>query len=815
MSDNNQFRVSNAEKYKSGKKWFKDRIDSLNKTSFNNNQAFLFGDRSLDMYSHMATLYNLFNNKINKEEFEHICKPFGSEVGELPSDFTNKDIISGKIKALMGMEMKRPFAWKVVAINEEATTRREQAEFQMVRDYVESLIMGPIQEQAMLEAEQKSQGQELTPDQQRQVQEEVQQKIKQMTPPEIKRYMSREHQDPAEALAQQILEYLIKVEDIPRKFNSAWKHLLIGGGDFFWVGSIADKPKLRVINPIQFDFDRSSESEFVEDSEWACYEMYLPPSEVVSMFPELTNAEIDKIYKRRNDRMSGYFDETLEQSFGNKGYLGDVQYSGVRVLHAEWKALKPIQFLEYQDLETGEVLEMMVDESYRINYEAGDINLRKEWIVSKYEGYLVDTDIYVGMREVPGQHRDMYDLHTCKLSYIGAVVDATNAEPVSLVSRMKEYQYLYNILMYKIETLIASDEGKALLLNANMIPKSKGIDVKQWMYFFKVNKIGLMDPNEEGNKFGSDVANAAKEIDLSLASQINNYVQLAQYIEERCGQSVGITKQIEGQIGNYESVRNTQQAIVQSANILEPYFDLHNIVKRNVLQALVDVAKICYVDNPPTALSYVLDDMSLQMLTLDAEAREMLESAVYGLFVSNSMRSQEALQTIQQLAHAALQNQKIELSDTIKVMRSEALQDAEEILLVSEQTRIEREQASQQSQQQAMAEEAEKMREWEREKMQTEHANKMAEIQLKGDIDTQRQVILAMGFNEDKDMDKDGTPDVLEVAKFGVDADIRQKELYLKEKELNMKDKQHADKMAIEKEKAKNDRIKANKPSSK
>ena len=57
---------------------------------------------------------------------------------------------------------------------------------------------------------------------------------------------------------------------------------------------------------------------------------------------------------------------------------------------------------------------------------------------------------------------------------------------------------------------------------------------------------------------------------MSLVSDIQKYQMLLEYIERRCGESVGITKQIEGQIGSNEAVRNTHQALVQSANILEP-----------------------------------------------------------------------------------------------------------------------------------------------------------------------------------------------------------------------------------------------------
>lgn len=799
MEDKN-VKLTNKQKNSHEKKWYKEELDALDSTSFDNNSAFTFTDGRSEYHNKMKLYYDLYNNTIRKEDFEFICAPFGTEVGELPNGFTNKDIISGKIKAVQGMEMKRAFPMRVFAVNEDATTRREQEEFGRMQQYTINQILYPIrqmiQQQKMQELEQS--GQEITPEIQQQMQQEVEQELQSQTPKEVKNYMAREHQDPAERLAVQILAYLQQEQDLQRKFNAGWKHALISGNDVYWVGSVGNRPMVRVVNPMYFDFDRNSESDFVQDGEWAAYEMWLSPSEVVSMFPELTDAEVRKIYKRQKARLQGYADESMMEPLQGREYLGNSVYSSIRVLHGEWKALRPIFYLEYYDQETGQVLETVVDEDYKLVPEIGDIRLTKDWIVSKYEGYKIDTDIYAGMREVPRQYKDLRNPRKCQLSFIGAVYDATNSEPTSLLSRMKDYQYLYNIISYKAETLMLSDKGKALLLNTQLIPKDNGLSPTEWLHFFEVNKIGLMSPSEEGHKYGFDVTNAAKEIDLSLASDINNYMLFCQYVEERCGQAVGITKQIEGQIGNYETASNAQQAIVQSANILEPYFDLHNIVKRDVTQALLETAKICYTIEPPESLSYILDDLSVELLSIDSE---LLENSEYGLFVSNTSRADEILQTVQQLAHAALQNQKIELSDVIKVFRSDSLQEAEEFLLVAEQINQERQQALQQQQNQAMAEEAEKARAWEKEKIAMEHSNKMEEIEAKGEIDLQKQAMLSMGFNEDKDLDKDGVPDILEVLKYGRDAEVKSRELDLKDKDLELKDRQHKEKMEVEKSK--------------
>ena len=782
-------RLNRQQKESNDYQWYKDNINNFSRRTEDLIIGFLDDELESSDKHRMKTNYDLFNGKVNIKEFQSVCYPFGVDGAKSKIDFNHKDIVSGKIKALLGMEMRRPFSFKVLAVNPEATTRKEEEEFGQILDFVYKEITTPIRQQVEQEkAQQQAQQQQQEPlsEEQisqinQQVQQEIEQEVQARTPEEVKEYMERKHQDPAEILAYQILEYLKEKEAIITKFNLAWKHGLLSSKEVFRVCIENKEPTLKVINPLYFDcgeFDHN-----VEDAEWASYDEFLTLSEIVNRFGDLlSNDDIDRLYEKVQNRTSEFF---LQDVFSDNR-----SDDRIRVTHCEWKSLKPIKFIEGIDLETQEPYEIVVDESYKLNKEAGDLTERTIWVVARYEGYKVDSDLYLQLQEVPGQYFDMDNPSKCKLSYIGCFYDALNSEPTSIMDRIKHYDYLYNVILFKIESLVSSDRGKILGLNSSMIPtKSAKISLDQWFYYTFENQLALLNPNEEGMR-QSDITQSIKEIDLSLISDIKKYVELADYIERRCGESVGITKQIEGQIGNDEAVRNTQQAIIQSANILEPYFDMHNIVKRNVLQALVEVAKVAYSTYQPKYLTYVLDDFSQRIIQMDYD---LLDNSSYGVFVSNSMKSDEALQMVRQLAHAAMQNQAIEMSDIMKVMRSESITEAENLLKKSEKERREFARQQQEAEQQAQKELQQSQQEFEKEKMYMEHQFRMEEIEKKGELELQKQTILSIGFNEDKDLDKDGTPDVLEVAKFGVDAEIKQRNIELQEAKLEQQKKEHED----------------------
>lgn len=799
-------RVTQKQKEKDDFAWYRQKLDMLDTRSFMDTAGF----DGISLHRRMMSNYDLFNNVIDPAEFNYVSKPYGEDLGEMPATFTNRDIVSGKIKVLLGMESKMPFGWKVLAVNEEATTRKEQEYFGRIKDFVIGEIMTPIISSIQQKSAEQTKERKLSEDESAKIQQQVEQEIKSATPEEIKKYMERDHQDPAEVLAHQLLEYLIEKLNIPDVFNDGWKHGLLSGLEVFYVGEGFNQPVFFPVNSLNLDYDKSGDIKYIEDGEWACCVYDMSPSKIMEFFGnELEDTEIDKIYEMAE---KGSASSMHDPSFT---FVEDRNQAlnTVRVFHGNFKSLRKIGFLSFISPDTGQIEETVVSENYRLNSEMGDIKIDWEWIPESHEGYKIGADIYKRMRAVPGQHKDVTNLYECKLSYYGAAYDNMNSEITSLMDRMKPWQYYYDIIHYRVEMLMASDKGKILLLNMNMIPKSKGIDIAKMMYYMESSKIGFMNPAEEGNKGNSsgDIVNAAKEIDMSLVSDIQKYIQLADYIELRCGASVGITKPMEGQTPANESVGNNQLNYTQASYILQPYFELHNQIKRNVLQGIIETAKSIYVDNNITKLAYVLDDLSSKLLEIDTE---LLDNSTLGIFVSNSSKAWDAKQAVQQLSQAAMQNNKAELSDVIKVIRAESVQEAEELLAVAEKNAQERDMAMQNQKSLADSDAAEKQRAFIRETWEHEKELIILKEKERRETEIQKQLILSMGFDPNKDQDNDNIPDVLEIAKHGIDAqikmrkqlldetkfaaDTKQQEIdnKLKEKELAIKNKQASKKVS-------------------
>ncbi len=786
----NRHRLTRSQKNANGQKWFKEKIDELDKSHGN-----LYTSRSDTGYSdyrRMSVNKNLFHNILDLSDFSYVCQPFGTEAGELPARMVNRDISSPKILSVRGMESKRAFSYQVLATNPEATTERETQEFGLMKDSVIEDIMLRVEaeEEAKVMAQYK--GRELSPEERQQVEQKIMAQKKAMTPDGVRKFMARDYQDPAEVLGNQLLNYLKRKLDIQHLFNEGMLDAALYAREIYFVGIVAGEPLVRRVQPWMLNYDKVQGQEFIENGENCTCEYRMSPSEVIKYFgKEMTPAEIDEVYENHQN----HGDEILQNNLFEFENRSDMIDSGnVRVLHACWVALRAVKFLLSQDPETGEEVETIVDESYKLQTRLGDISLTTEWIPEVNEGWKIGANIYKQMRPIPGQLKDIDTMYQTKLPYFGAIYN----EDTSIMDRLKVYQYYYNIIMYRMELLLASDKGKKVLMNINAIPSSAGIDMKKWKYFFESSPFMWYDPNEEGA--GIDASNIAKEINLSLISDINKYVELAEYIRVQAGKSVGITDQVEGDIGAYEGKANVQQGLIQSSHILEPYFQLHAMVKKNVLSGLLEAAKVAYAQSKPRKLVYILDDLSKEIIDLDPA---LLDNSTLGLFVENSAKAQEAKQLIESLAHAAMQAQKVELSDIAALVRTEGVTEAEEILKAAEEKsheklmEVENQKHKNNLESQEMLEQAEEKR--------RKHEADMIVLKESERRETEiaKAALLGQSFNPDADADNDGVNDFFEIAKHGLDADIRRSDIQLKRDKLEHDKVMDAKKIDIEEKKIK------------
>jgi len=664
-------RAEKISKHGSIEKWGEETIESI--LAFSGQGAY---NRQSNTYR-KKTNYDLAAGKFNKSDLDYVESPYGIKDYVFPATMTHYDIITPKLNLLRGEEIKRPFNWMVNSTGSQTFTDREKERKNLIMQMIQQRISNKLADQGVDPESEEGQ---------------------MMSLKEINNYIDKSYKDMRAKLGQDALEYLTKEQRLQDKFNKGWFDSLVAAEEVYWTGIINGEPVCRVVNPMFFDFDRNEDIEYIDEASWAMEWRFLTASQVYDEYHDvLSQDQVDEIeemkgYQHQNavydrgripfiyvDRDTGYFSNTYEQ------YSSTI----VRVIRFEWKSLRKMGFLTYFD-EEGQVRQKLVPEDYKANKEEGEevewIWINEVWEATKIGDGTTGDGIYVQIRPKPNQFRSMDNPSKCRLGYTGIIYNQRNSESYSLVDVMKPHQYLYNIVMYRLELAIARAK----------IPRSEGFDVEKWLYYMDVMGIAFINSMEEGKKGQKPTFNQFKEFDLTISNTINQYIGILEKLESMVGQISGVSEQRQGQIQQRELVGNVERSVTQSSHITEPYFEAHNTVKERVLTNLLEDAKLAWVSGKKG--QYVMDDLTTIYFTIEPE---LFLDSDHAVFVSNSSKDWKVLETARQLMQFAMQQGTASFADVLSVLESDSIANVKGELRKSEEEKLQREQQLAESQNQA------------------------------------------------------------------------------------------------------------------
>ena len=738
--------------------------------------------------------YDLYNSIFDEKDFKKITNPFKVQDGfpATPQDF---NIIRPKVDLLIGEETKRPLNFRVVRTSQESASDLMETQKQMVLNYVQAAITA-----------------KMSPEEAEQFQQQLAEGSV-MPPEEIAKYMDKDYKDIIENTAYHTLVYLREKLGMDNEFVKGWKDGLIGGYEVYYVGALGSEPYMERVNPIDFDFDRSPDLEFIEDGSWCCRKMKLPITEVYDRYyDKLTEKDLKKLEEMigaasaTNLGQGDALDRGIQlRIYDNPSFEG-LASNTVDVWHCCWKSFKKIFYVTTMD-EQGQPQVDILDETFT---PFGDeISVEQDWIIEVWEGYRCGADLYFGIQPLEYQHVSIDNPNSQKLPYCGAVYSNTNSKPRSLVSILKPLQYMYIVLWYRLELAIARDKGKVVNMDITQIPKSMNITPERWMHYLSSVGVNFINPYEEGwnipSREGGKPAsfNQMTALDLTMSNVIAEYIQLMDKIEQLAGTISGITQQREGAVSSSELVGNVERSVVQSSHITEPLFWVHNQCKRRVMNMLLNVAKGVWEESGKRKLSYIFDNGERAFIDIDPK----FYYEDMDVFVSDTSKDVENIQKLQQLIQPAMQNG-ASLLEAAEVLTNDNFNILKQ-KLKDMQTRQEQ---LQQQQQQIEAENQQKLQEMqnqakEQELMLQEAQMDLQRYQIDQDNATRIAVaqISAYRGTEEKDADMNGIPDPIEIGNQALQQQKIDSDAYTKRYEAKQKREIENQKIQLERDKMKHE----------
>tara|TARA_R110002096_G_scaffold98446_3_gene219095 strand:+ start:1241 stop:3532 length:2292 start_codon:yes stop_codon:yes gene_type:complete len=702
----------------------------------------------------LKLLYDYYNGVIEDSDYNYVLKPYGKTRKNFPSKMRNYPIIKPIIDLLLGEKSKRPLNYTVTVQNGDTVTEKEKAKQQVI---YKNLEMQFLKVMAAENPELMKGGQ---------MPEEI------PMPEQIAGQFEDSYVDNRAIKGQYAMNYIMQEQEIYDKIQKAWFHFLVSGEVYTHRGVRHSEPFYDVLNPIDIDYDKDPDLEFVEDGDWALSRKHVHASTVIDHYHDtLTDEQVLELEQPRHSESDNYLLHSASSSDGNS-----FRSRLIEVVEVYWKSRKRIGFLSFIAPETGQAEEMEVEEGYKMPLELKEegATLKWMWVNEVWGGTRVDGRFYVNIHPLENQRASLDNPSKCKLPINGRRYSDVNSKNISLVSLGIPFQLNYNIYKYRLELAIARSKDIVAQFDINMIPKKWDMD--KFMYYVEGTGIAWVDYNKEGVTLSPQHQSV---LDMSIKT-IQQYIILLDSIMQEWEKLSGVNRQRQGEIGAYEGKASSQQAILQSSHITEDLFRKFGRLEQRDFQALLDYSKEAWLTGKKTM--FVMPDGTTDYLDLDSMSH--MESN-YGIFVSDAGKDQMKLDQIKGLTQAMVQNG-TKASTVADMLDSDSFPQIKSKLKKAEKAAEELEAAQAQAAQEAQ-------------KMQAQAMQQAAEQEsLDKEKDRQKDIEIAL-IGAEARQNPEG--DSFNLQKMMQEFELKQRELDLKEKELDAKFGETEENSSIEREK--------------
>lgn len=738
MKEQNGFPSQKKTRSEKTKKWAKKCVD------FADDGVTLHDEGLRQTRTNKIINANLYNGYVDRTEMVNYVNPNRVSSELLQDDIPHHPIVVPKVDLLVGEEYKRRFDYKVMVTNPDAVSAKEDTKTQLWEGKIQELLQSEMDEEQMKK--------ELS---------------------KFEKYLRYEWQDLRELRANRLLKHFYRELNLKNVFNKGFKDALLFGEEIYQCDLVSSLPHFTRINPINVHTIRSGNSDRIEDADLIIIDEFWSPGKVVdTYYDKLKSSDITKIERDfttnvdsnghvgmiesqpdlwvEGSEIDNYL--SLASSHGHTFNKYQDQNGNVRVLRVYWRSFRKIQKITFPDQFGDEQVDFF-PEDYVAREDLGEKS-ETLWINEWWEGVKVKDNVYINMRPRPIQYNQLDNPSICNPGIVGEIYSTAQGKAVSLVDRMKGYQYLHDAVWDRLNKAIAKNYGTIFELDLAKVPPNWTVD--KWLHFARTEGIAVVDSFKEGNKgqatgkLAGHFNTSGKEIKMDMGNYIQQNINLLQYIKTEMSEIVGVSPQREGAIENRESVGGVERSVTQSSHITEYWFARHEDVKKRALSLLMETAKIA-LKGTSKKMQFVAGDNSIQMMTLDGD--EFAENS-YGLVVESGSEFNELQQAMKSLAQLGIQNEKLNFSAIMDIYMSPSLMDIKRKIEQAEED-FEEKQAMQQEQaiksQEAIAQQQAQAQ------AEVEAGNERRNIR---DNDTKLAIALAGDNDGDPDTGDDGVADM-------------------------------------------------------
>ena len=522
--------------------------------------------------------YNYYHGKRDPEQFRHLEENYG--IGT-PTSVEFVPLVRKHVDVLIGEYLSTPLLPRISCKDKDtlsAIHRDKQLKInndiaQELKKHLDNAIYKSINQ-----GTQSSQQQSNQPSGDKEIAAELQ---------NLQESTDKNFISDYEIAGQNIVDWSMQSRNIDfgNKRKTLLIDLLVSGTCYYKVTKSPSKENvdLEILNPINTFIDRNPESEYLKKSMRSVCRRYLTKDQILAKYGTLLEKNdldsLDRLQDFSIDGSTTTYLRTYDTIVGNTtsdGILGGFEITPLLPYErntSQYFRLYPVYEVEWIKVEKE----------------------KEEFITYRYEGIRIGTDIFIPIGKVEEVSRSMDDPNGCDLSVNGMFYANRNGDPLSLLLATANLQDKYDVLNFYRDNVIAESGTVGDWVDIAYLPKVLGGELTERLMKWKAYKkqgLALIDSSQEGlppmnTTFGgyddTIKLNTVQAIDLAI-----------QRVEETCSAITGVFKEKLGGIEQKDAVTNVQVGVRQSSYITKQYYQVMDLMTKEMLLDILNLAKIVY-----------------------------------------------------------------------------------------------------------------------------------------------------------------------------------------------------------------------------
>lgn len=533
---------------------------------------------------------------------------------------------------------------------------------------------------------------------------------------ELKNGLNRNFISEYEIAGQNIIEYLMQSRniDFENKRKILFLDLLITGTCYYDTRLSESKSNInfRTLNPLNTFIERNPNSPYLKDSSRAVIREYLSKDQILARYGQyLSKDDLDILDKSEpfanestNFTYMRTYDNTVNAGVEDDGVLGGFEVT----------PLVPFERSTTGYFKLYPVYEVQILKTEKEN---------SEFVMNRYVGTRIGEKMYIPLEKDETVIRSSDNPNMCSLSVNGIFYSDRNNDPYSLILATANLQDKFDVLHFYRDNIIAESGTQGDWVDVAFIPKMFGNDLTERLMKWKAYKktgLAILDSSQEGNLMNTTFGgfddtvkyNAIQAIDLAI-----------QRTEETCSTITGVFREKLGMVEQRDAVTNVQLGVKQSTYITKQFYQLMDLMTKEILLDSLNLSKIAYKKGISGTL--ILGNRLTKVFTALPEHYTMTD---FDLHIADSAEILREQQELKQLIMEIVKSGQTDLEVLIESFTAKTLTEMKEsILNALSKKKLENNQLSQLSQQLEQLSQQSKQLEQENQKLLQELERSKAE----------------------------------------------------------------------------------------